>query len=258
MQACFDGEVWLREMNWINLKRIHRMSRTVEPSMQGSKIWFYNPVLRYMCEVPNWICFAKKTKFKLKLQRKKSLEDRGKTVPKHTVVISQNQDFDGSFKITDTFFLFFHRALRFNADFVGKKCCGDGKIWRWRPRWINPKRIHWMFRTVEISMQVSKKLIVQSYATLYLRSFWLRFFSDEKNIQTVVTENQSFKSPVKKSSKPFLEVSRNQNFDGSVKYLTFFSCCLIQLWGFGCRLCWEKNKHIVTKNFDVEKRVKPT
>ena len=45
---------------------------------------------------------------------------------------------------------------------------------------------------------------------------------------------------------------------GQSIFLTFFSCCLIQLGGFRGSLCWEKNKPIVTKNFDVEKRVKQT
>ena len=83
--------------------------------------------------------------------------------------ISHNRDFDGSIERFDISSLSSSTNLTEVSDVenVAKKQDPGGEEVRLREtNWINQKRMHWMFRTVEISMQVSKKLIVQSYATL--------------------------------------------------------------------------------------------
>ena len=63
----------------------------------------------------------------------------------------------------------------------------------WSTRSINLKCLYWMFRTVEISMQGSKKMIIHTYWTLQMWKFRFRFFSEKMDIQSVVMENFSFK-----------------------------------------------------------------
>ena len=83
--------------------------------------------------------------------------------------ISHNRDFDGSIERFDISSLSSSTNLTEVSDVekVAKKQDPGGEEIRSRETsWINQKRIHWMFRAVEISMQRSKNSNFQSHPTL--------------------------------------------------------------------------------------------
>ena len=90
------------------------------------------------------------------------------TILNYVLDISHNHDFDGSIESFDISSSFSFTNLRFPMyNLLQKNQSPGGQEVRLREtNWINLKRIHWMFCTVEISMQRSDFLIFQSHHTL--------------------------------------------------------------------------------------------
>ena len=109
--------------------------------------------------------------------------------------ISHNHDFDWSIEIL----IFVPCSLSQIWGFQCRTCCKKnqsprGEEVRLREtKWINQKRIHWMFRTVEISMQRSKNSNFQTHLTLEVWNFQLVFVSHWNNKQTLVTQEKAHK-----------------------------------------------------------------
>ena len=81
---------------------------------------------------------------------------------------THNYDFDGSIERFDISSFFSFTNLRFCIvePAAKKQSPGDEEVRLRELNWINQKRIHWMFRTVEIPMQRSKNSNFQSHPTL--------------------------------------------------------------------------------------------
>ena len=89
-------------------------------------------------------------------------------------------------------------------------------------------------------------------------TFPIEFFLHQNKIQTVLTGKYASKYPVKTVSKPLLEFSCNQNFDGSVKIFDIFFLLSYTALRFSMQTFLGKNQPIVRKRFDFEKRNKLT
>ena len=83
-------------------------------------------------------------------------------------------------------------------------------------------------------------------------------FLDKNKIQTVLTGKHASKYPFKTVSKPLLDFSRNQIFDGSVKIFDNFFLLSYTALRFSMQTFLGKNQPNVRKKFDFVKRVKPT
>ena len=143
----------------------------------GFKILFSNPLLRYKCEVSNWVAFPGQIYNESVVTQKYSIKYEVKTILKHISELSHNQGFDGLINILDFSLLLCYKTMTFPMK-TSLKTNKPG--WRrkeiLRFQWINLNYIFWIFRDVETSVQGSKKLISHSKCTLQLWSFQINFF----------------------------------------------------------------------------------
>ena len=95
--ACSDGEVWLFETRWINLKCLYRMFRTVKISMQ----WPKNFIFQSHSTLKVWsfqlrVFFSEKINIQSEVTENFALKFRVKGIVKQISDFSNNRYFDGS------------------------------------------------------------------------------------------------------------------------------------------------------------------